>query len=339
MWVNAFGGCSMESDSKNAGKEAGQNSEEVVKGLCAEIETLAKSKRFKEAEAAREKLIEVSPTSLSEIISTAEIIEQEKTAGLDPDHLATWDSLYKDLDEEESNCLFYSLKTVVVPPKKKIMTQGGHNTRLYFIDKGTVKIVHTDREGKNRVVAQLGRGDMLGEYTFTTISVCSASVLTNSEVTLRCLDSGVTDNWHSDYPTLYKKLTRYCTMYGQVKAIEARQKKEEEAVAAYPVDGVVTAFPMNKDGERSESYFKGGVTQISIEGCHFDIRASKRETARSLLLKKLSLSMALGRSENSPVVEVVGKVERVSFHLHNDYTVFVVFDTPLDEETLKTKIT
>lgn len=325
----------MESNSTNPEKSDGKNKAEVVKGLCAEITSLAKAKKFKEAEAAREKLMEISPTSLTESIQMAGIIEEEKTLGLDKDHLATWDSLYKDLDEEETNCLFYSLKPVVVPPKKKILTQGKLNTRLYFIDKGTVSIVHRFKNGENKIVAQLGRGDMLGEYTFITISVCSASVVTNSEVTLRYLESEATDTWHSDQPSLFRKLTRYCTMYGQIKAIETRQKKEEEGAETFNIDGVVTAFPLNKDGQKSESYFKGGLTEITTGGCFFEIRSSKRKTARALLMRNLSMTLALDRSDNGPVLEAVGKVVRVTFHMHNDYTVCVEFKNPFTETQLK----
>ncbi len=308
--------------------------EQDEKKLFAEIVTLAKEKKFSQAEALREKLMEVAPTALSEIIKTAAIIEEEKTAGLDSDHMATWDSLYQELSEEERNCLFYSLKKVVVPPKKRILAHGGYNTRLYFIDKGTVTVFSQKGE-KNAVIAQLGRGDMLGEYTFTAISVCSASVLSSSEVHLRYLESAATDDWHQNQPGLYEKLSSYCTTYGTVKQIETRQKQEELEVKRYTVDGVVQATILTKEGKKSTTSFRGGLTEVSSEGCCFEIKVSKKESARALLAKNLSIVMSLNRSKASPTLSVTGRVERVSFHLHNDYTVHVSFHKPLQEDELK----
>ena len=40
--------------------------------------------------------------NLKLIVSTGEIIEQQKTKLLDRDHLAVWDNLYEDLTEEEA---------------------------------------------------------------------------------------------------------------------------------------------------------------------------------------------------------------------------------------------
>ncbi len=312
------------------GKDTGLD----VKEVLVEIGKLAQERKFPQAEALREKLIETDPTALTEIIRSAEIIEKEKTAGLDRDHLVIWDNLYRELNEEETNCLFYSLKKIVVPAKKRILAHGGYNTRLYFIEKGTVT-VFTRRDGENKVVAQLGRGDMMGEYTFTTISLCSASVVSNSEVELRYLESSATDGWHLAHPGLYEKLTRFCVAYGQINAIESRQKQEAEEANHFSVDGIVTAHLLTKDGKKSTTYFRGGLTEIYTEGCCFEIKSSKRETARALLAKRLLLVLACNRSEKAPTLSITGKVKRVTFQLHNDYSVYVTFQKPIAEEELK----
>ncbi len=289
---NFEGGIFMTSHPADQNNPDRKETVQDAKALLAEITHLARDRKFSQAEALREQLMEADPSALSEIIKSADIIEKEKTAGLDPDHLAMWDRLYQELNEEETNCLFYSLKKIVVPPKKRILAHGGYNTRLYFIEKGTVT-VFSQKDGKNKMIAQLGRGDLLGEYTFTTISVCSASVVSKTEIHLRYLESSATDEWHQEQPGLYEKLTRFCTQYGQVNVIEDRRKHEEEGMEHHTVDGMVVAYPLTKEGKRSTTYFRGGLTQISTDGCCFEIKSSKKETVRALLAKNLFMALAL----------------------------------------------
>jgi len=184
----------MLSTSTPSNQSAGLDQSQKIQELLSEIRTLAKVKDFVGAEKVRDTLIEIAPMALQEIIESAEIIEKEKSVGIDPEHLALWDDLYKDLSEEEKNCIFYSMGKIVVPEKKKILSKGKYNDRLFFIEDGKVAVYKTKGD-KNILVAQLGRGNLLGEYTFTTISLCSASALTQSEVTMYHLKSSATDDW------------------------------------------------------------------------------------------------------------------------------------------------
>ena len=70
------------------------NKAERVQKLYTDIQVAAKEKNFQHAEALRERLMQVDSMALPEIIGSAEIIEQEKAAGMDSEHLAVWDSLY-----------------------------------------------------------------------------------------------------------------------------------------------------------------------------------------------------------------------------------------------------
>ncbi|NTW84499.1 MAG: cyclic nucleotide-binding domain-containing protein [Chlorobiaceae bacterium] len=166
--------------------------------------------------------------SLGEIIKSAGIIEDAKTAGIDPDHLANWGKLYDLLSDEERNCFYYSMKKYVLRPKTMILTYGALNNRLFLIDRGHV-IIFSPKDGKNVVLAKLGPGDILGEYTFSTISLCSASAITHTEVQLMCLESSAADGWEEKYPGLYEKLIDFSLKFGRVDEI-IRNKKQEKLV-------------------------------------------------------------------------------------------------------------
>ena len=63
------------------------NQEKAVKLLCELITRYAMENNFIKAEALRDKLYEVAPFALNEIIKAAEIIAEEKRKSLDPRHL------------------------------------------------------------------------------------------------------------------------------------------------------------------------------------------------------------------------------------------------------------
>jgi excinuclease UvrABC nuclease subunit len=61
----------------------------------------AKEKKFKQAEALRDRLLEVDSMALNEIVKTGEIIEAEKSNAIDKEHLDTWSKFYESLLPEE----------------------------------------------------------------------------------------------------------------------------------------------------------------------------------------------------------------------------------------------
>ena len=104
----------------------------LIDSLYVQIEAAAKNCDFKLAEETRNKLITAAPSALAEIIGSAKIIENEKSANLDATHMQVWNKLYSTLSQEETNCLFYSMKKLVLPEKKMILAQDSYNTRLFF---------------------------------------------------------------------------------------------------------------------------------------------------------------------------------------------------------------
>jgi len=74
----------------------------------------AKNKNFIKAEELRDRLQEVDSLALNEIISSAEIIEEEKMKSVDKNHMKIWSKIYNILSTEEASDLYYSLKKVEI---------------------------------------------------------------------------------------------------------------------------------------------------------------------------------------------------------------------------------
>jgi hypothetical protein len=78
-------------------RETGLN----VQELFARIKQCLTAGDIATAESLRETLLGADTLALTEIVASAELIEEAKLAGIDRNHLQTWDALYKTLSSEE----------------------------------------------------------------------------------------------------------------------------------------------------------------------------------------------------------------------------------------------
>lgn len=323
----------MSSEKKSPGISAEQLQKQTKNQLFTQIESAVQAKKFLEAVSLREKLLEVDPMAISEAIKAAELIEEAMTAAIDKEHVATWPGLYEPLSEEEKNCLFHSMKSNLIQEKRAILQYGALNNRLFFIEKGTV-VVAIPQEGseKLKVFAQLGRGDVLGEYSFATLALCSATAVTKTPVQLRYLEGKMAESWNENHPGLYEKVMEFCQKHGQIDQITKRKEQEVHPNPRYPVQGRVNATLLNKSGEDDGQVFNGDVGEISRSGCSFAIHCNQKETIRKLLTKSFSLDFTCTNKEKDVVFSSVGRVVRVSVLLHDDYLLHIGFHILLSKE-------
>lgn len=310
----------------------------TIEEISAQIIIAVEACNFQEAERLRDELIATDPMAISEAIKTAELIEKEMSATVDKEHVAIWPELYDQLTIEERNCLFHSMKKYVLPEKKMLLKYGSLNNRLFFIEKGRVTIAIPLGGKQFKVVAQLGRGDVLGEYTFATIALCSASAVTKTPVQLRCLDGAKAESWEDNHPGLLNKVMDFCLKHGQIDTISERKENESHTHHRYHVGGKVKAILLDKSGKETEVIFNGELEEISRSGASFAIHCKKRATVKQLLTRSFSLSVTCGEKGREISFSTVGKVVRVSFLLYNDYLLHIGFHTVLPEE-LDTRLT
>ncbi len=311
-----------------------EDNSKIVQQLVAEIQVAAKARNFSLADHLHEKLIATDPMALSEIIKSSGFIEDEKTAAISRDHLVIWGKLYNSLSDEERNCFYYSMKKLVLRPKTLILTHGTMNSRLFLIDKGQV-IIFFQKDGKNVVLAKLGPGDILGEYTFSTISLCSASAITYTEVQLMLLENSAADRWEDQCPGLYEKIIDFCLKSGRVDEILRNKKMEKRRYERHAAAGLVKATLLTSEGSITEIVYSGELADISKSGCCISMRFSQKAIARALLARYLQMFVTSAQEKDPATMTVVGKVVRVSFHLYGDFSVHIQFNTLLHEEVLR----
>ena len=120
-----------------------ENKKELAIELLFDLITQhAKARDFSKAEALRERLFEVDSMALNAIVKSAEIIEAEKMAAVDPIHIDTWKHLYEELTKEETLALYYEMQAATFEAEEIIFHQGELNSNLYFSDTGRVNMVY-----------------------------------------------------------------------------------------------------------------------------------------------------------------------------------------------------
>ena len=313
---------------------ASDDTEAVVKSLFKEIVSCAREKNFKKAEQLREKMLEVDPMALDEIISSAEIIEEEKSQALDPIHMQIWSKLYDLLDTEEKNELYYALQDAVLEINQPVFLQGKLDTNLYFINQGQLKMIYQDKAG-DVLLYSLGPGQLAGQESFFSNTVCTTSLITLSNVNLKYLEKRTLVRWKNELPGLEQKLIDFCAAFPNATTLLQSKKMDRRGLERIKISGKGLIKLLNRAGEPIGKSFKGHLSDISVGGLSFEIRISKEETARLLLGRKISVAFNYTQRAPSISFDQIGTIVGIYPFPFEDYSIHVKFDKMLDRSVIE----
>lgn len=310
-----------------------KNIPEAVRLLYKMTIKYAREKNFKKAEEFREKLFEVDPMALGEIVKTGDIIEEEKNNAVINDYMNIWGNLYERLSNEEANDLFYSVKVAEFQPDETIIAQHEKNARLYFINRGQLKIVYT-QDGNEFFLKMLGAGDIAGDDTFFSISVSTVSVISLSQVKMGYLDRETLKTLSAKHPQLEKKLLDYCSLGDGVTTLVAKIGLERRQQTRLKLRGKTLVQLLDPQGKPMGKPFKGNLMDISIGGISFLIKTAKRETARLLLGRKLNMAIGIITPEKPIEVASVGTIISAKEQKGAHFSLHLKFDNPMDDRKM-----
>jgi len=305
-----------------------ENKKDLAVDLLFELITQnAKAKNFSKAAALREKLFEVDSMALNAIVKSGEIIESEKIAAVDPDHLHTWAHLYEELTKEETIALYYEMKTATFEAEQIVFRQGEMNSNLYFIYSGRLNMFY--HKGSHGILIKtLGPGDIAGQDTFFTRSTCTTSLMAHSRIKLNYLEKSVLQKWQSDAPNLMNKLQDYCLNLRPLKDLLQKKELERRAHKRYAISG--TAAIQITDKPEGKVY-KGELSDISASGVSFIMNTSP-QSAELLLGCQLNLTFLLPRVSDETRIDQNGGIVGVHRQLFNEYLINVKWDQILSDD-------
>ncbi len=308
--------------------------EEAVKLLFKLIVQHAKSKNFVKAEALREKLFEVDSMALTEIIKSAEIIEEEKSEALDPNHREIFAPLYANLDTEEANQFFFSLQPMDLESDETVFEQGQKNNRLYFVNHGQLKLFY-GQDGTEKLIATLGPGDVAGQDTFFSISVCTTSLASLSRTRLLRLEPETFADWHEKNPALATKIETYCAKIPKPHDLLRKKGQDRRRFKRVKLYGPVLFQVLSRSGRPIGKPYKGDLSDVSEGGLSFFIKTANHSNALALLGRRLLLKFAIPVGKRKIESTQEGVITGVISHLFSDYSIHMSFDKPLSKDLIR----
>lgn len=307
--------------------------EEAVKLLSDLIVRYAKKKDFFKAEALMHKLLEVDPMALSQTFEAGEIIQEEKNRAIDQKHLELWSDLYNTMTIEERDALYFSLKKLEYDGYEFVFDQGEQNTNLYFVDRGNLSLIcHV--EGRDALVKTLTKGDIVGQDTCFSNTVCTTSMITHSSSTLYALSRESMEKWRETVPDLDSKLRDFCQRLDRVHDLLNQKGLDRRGHRRFKLSGRGVMQVLDSSGNPVGGTYKVRLSDISAGGLAYFQRITKRKTAQLLLGRRVNMKIHL-RASSEELLNQTSTVVAVRRQLSEDYSIHIRFDETLDKKTLQ----
>ncbi len=309
------------------------DTESAVKLLFDMIVKYAGGKDFETAESLRDKLMEVNPMALTEIVKSGEIIDEGKSGSIDQEHLDTWAELYKTLTQEETSTLFYAMKSAEFEPKQLVFRQGERNSNLYFINKGQLRMFFMEEE-KEKVIKELDEGDVMGEDAFFNLTVCTASVIALSKAEVNFLEKDVLAKWEERDLGIESKLRDYCLKLKKISGLLKKRRLDRRLQKRIEISNKVSIQSLDASGAPRGKSLTGTLADICGGGVSFYLKTPKENVVNMFEEPRINLRFIINTGGSQQDLEQTGTVVAAIHHFY-DYSIHVKFDKMLDEKTIE----
>ncbi|MHB8810403.1 MAG: Crp/Fnr family transcriptional regulator [Desulfobulbaceae bacterium] len=307
------------------------NKDVAKKQLFDLVVACARKKDFFNAERLRERIYEIDPMALMEIIQSGDIIEEEKSGAISKDHLEIWSKLLTMLSTEEFNSLYHEMEERIFKPEETIVAQGAKNDELFFINHGSVRASYMGGE-KELFLKNLGSGEIAGENFFNA-SVWTVSLTAQQQTSISVLKRENLARLEQRIPGIESKLIDYYNRYSDIYAAMKKKGMDRRTHERFKVEAKIQLLIVD-DKDRILSSFRGELTDISQGGLSFFIRITRKENSRLLLGRSIKASLPVKGSQDMVLRGTVIGVQAYDLVL-SDYSVHVKFKNELARGDLK----
>ena len=271
--------------------------EEAGKKLYANALKAARDNDFGSAELLRDKILEISPLALSEVIRLGEIIEEEKSSSISSHHIATWSELYEMMSTEEFNALYFALKLERYNVDDLIVRAGETRPSLYFVNSGVI-ILSCHSDDRDTVLKRLQPGEVVGVSPFFDSSVWTVTMTARTGSQVHVLSDIKLKNLEKRYPGIQDKLHDYCIKYDTVPQLLQMAGSDRRNDPRYVVSVCINNMLLDPYGNIGKRMFKGELIDISRGGLRFSVNISSRENARLLLGRQIISEIEIEGKDN-----------------------------------------
>jgi len=309
------------------------NTREALKLLLELIASCAKERDFKAAEAYQQRIYDVAPMALNEIIRAAELIDEEKNRAIDKDHRRIWTEFYDKLNPDESNAFYYSLKHAKYGSNETIFEQGANNPRLFMLNSGRAKLVYSFNNTEI-FLKVLSPGEIAGEETFFSNTVFTTTFITHGPVEVSYVDLDAKKRWEKEYPVLESKLQEFASKTEKVWDLLQKRQLDRRGYKRINVHGKGTAQLLTSSGEPLGKPFYMDVCDVSRGGICFFCHIGKREAAHHLLGRRFRINYLHPQMASSKGISQVCIIVAIRFHHFTDCSVHARFENLIGEDII-----
>ncbi|PIE56653.1 MAG: hypothetical protein CSA34_03320 [Desulfobulbus propionicus] len=310
------------------------NPEQAKKELFDLILTKVKKKDFAAAERLRDRIYEIDPMALTEIIRSGEIIEQEKNGAIDENDFTIWRGLVDQLSSEEYSQLYHELYEKEYQAEEIVIKQGAKNDSLFFINSGSVKISHMKGE-RELFITSLNRGELAGENFFTA-SYWTVSMTTLTPARIACLKQDSLKKLDEILPGFKRKLQDYYEQQNSIKNSRDKKKLDRRNYERFTLSRKIQVQLADPVGKPIGRGFRAELCDISRGGLAYLIRISNQHNTRLLLGRKMKVLLPIA-AEDGDQLQLDGLIIGVQpFNLlARDYSIHFRFDKLLSAKNMQ----
>lgn len=321
-----------------------QNRKSAAKKILMElISTVTCLRLLEQAEVLCQRLAEIDPQALDDILKAREWIEEQKGRMAEQGPVMSWVEVYDFLTTSEFNGLYSVMERVTYGQDENIVSQGELRPQLFFLNKGRVKLFCKDPQGNDILLRILGPGDVFGADSFFRSTVWTVNAASVGSVDLFVLSREALKKLLTGLPDLESKLKEFCQQFTAQEAVKVIAV-ERRMQGRLDFSGRLVVSLLDEQGQPSGTVLQGENGNISQGGMNGSVRGGLKKTSRMLLGRKVLVSLP-GNSVHSLSAGVPGFVvavfsvgDGVGSDLSGSSGCFVLhiqFDQPLAEDELK----
>ncbi len=326
----------------------GQNKKADAKALLFDlISTMASLQQFDQAEILCQRLAEIDPLALDDILKATALLEEQRSVAIDQAQVTNWGEMgiYDFLTTEEFNTLYSSMEHVTYATNETIVAHGDPQQRLFFVNKGRVKLFFRDLHGNDILLKIVGPGEVFGIDSFFKASVSTVEVASVGTVDVFVLTQEALRKWQNIFPGMEAKLQDFCQQFVEHESLKV-MAIDRRVMERLNCEGRLAMAVLDDQGKVTGIALQGDMGDVSIGGIFFTIRISQKRHVSLLLGRKVLVSL-LGGPPDSPLTSGVAGVV-VAIYVQDptngdlvsyvQYAVHVQFDQPLRETDLATVV-
>ena len=311
------------------------STDEAKRQIVDLIASCAVNKDFKNADRLRERIYELDPMALTEIVRTGEIIEEEKSGAIDSGLLETWSNLLNVLSPDEFNSLYFMMENRELEDGETLVPQGTGNDELFFINSGSVRISYfqTGTGGDREIFLENLENGQIGAENFFNASLWTVSLTAVQKTQISILRRDDLPLLEERNPGIVSKLREYSSRFINIAELLSRKGLDRRIYERYKVRRTVHFDITGKSGGVSSS-FNGAMADISQGGFCFLVRIINKENSRFLLGRNIRVTIPLTQGGEQEVEGTIIGVE-LRDGVHGQFSGHVKFINILERQTLK----